>query len=121
MKKKNDAMGRTRRRIRKGDQVMVITGNDRGEIGTVLSCEGDRLVVSGINMRKKHVRRSQRHPKGDIITIERPIHISNVMLCVDEEIPVKLRARFDAEGNKFLCYKKGEELIDYRPVTSGSK
>jgi large subunit ribosomal protein L24 len=67
-------------RIKKGDQVVVLSGKYRGRAGRVLRVypKKDRVVVEGINMIKRHTRPTQRHPKGGIVEKEAPIHISNV-------------------------------------------
>ncbi len=69
-------------KIRKNDNVMVISGNDRGKTGKVLKVfpKKLRVIVEGINVRKKHTKPSQNNPQGGIIEKESPIHISNVML-----------------------------------------
>ncbi len=69
-------------RIAKGDRVRVIRGNHRDEQGTVLRVirDRDRVVIEGVNMRKRHQRPTAANPEGGIITFEAPIHISNVML-----------------------------------------
>lgn len=71
-------------RIKKGDQVVVLSGKDRGRSGRVLRVmpKKDRLVVEGVNVIKRHTRPSQRNPKGGILEKEAPIHISNVKLKV---------------------------------------
>ncbi len=68
-------------RIRTGDIVAVVSGNDRGRRGKVLRILKDknRVVVEGVNMRFKHLRKSQQYPNGGRIRIEVPIHLSNVM------------------------------------------
>ncbi|MBK7878022.1 MAG: 50S ribosomal protein L24 [Planctomycetes bacterium] len=69
-------------KIKKGDKVVVIAGNDKGkegEVRTVLNAE-NRVVVEGINLRWKHKKPSQQNPKGDRSQIECSIHASNVML-----------------------------------------
>ena len=68
--------------IRKGDVVEVIAGNDRGKRGRVLRVipERDRIVVEGINVRWKHMRKSQKAPQGGRLKREMAIHRSNVML-----------------------------------------
>ncbi|WP_194843907.1 50S ribosomal protein L24 [Candidatus Clavichlamydia salmonicola] len=86
-------------KIRKGDQVMVIAGNDRGKSGVVLLLKNDRIVVEGINVRVKNIKKSQQNPKGKRIDIESPIHISNVMLMVNNQ-PVRPKIRDD--GRKEL-------------------
>lgn len=115
--KKQENPVKIKHRIRKGDRVIAIAGNYKGQVGAVLSCDGDRIVVQGLNVRKKHVKKSQQNPKGQILSIECPIHVSNLSLCTDENVPVKLRARFDESGRKILYYKKGDERIDYRTLS----
>src|SRR6266705_6600994 len=69
------------RHIKSGDQVIVITGADKGKVGKVLRVltGKDRVVVEGINRVWKHVRPSQRSPQGGRIQKDAPIHLSNVM------------------------------------------
>jgi len=79
--------------VKKGDRVRVITGSDKGKIGEVLKVdlERERVVVSGVNIVKRHKRDSAPQPqsgqvvKGGIIASEAPIHVSNVMLVVKED------------------------------------
>lgn len=104
------------KRIRKDDKVMIITGNSRGMTGTVLSRSGDRAIVQGVNICKKHVRKSQENPQGGIVELENPIHISNIMICSDDDKPVKLKVRHDKEGQRELCYKKGKKEVKYRSL-----
>ncbi len=69
-------------KIKKGDKVVVIAGNDKGkegEVKDVLRTE-NRVVVEGINLRWKHKKPTQQNPKGDRSQIECSIHASNVML-----------------------------------------
>ena len=68
-------------RIRKGDQVVVITGKDKGKRGEVVRVAGDKVVVSNINIVKRHTKPNpQAGQPGGVIEREAPIHISNVML-----------------------------------------
>ncbi len=87
----------------KGDRVKVIRGNFRDSEGTVLRVlpDTDRVVVEGVNMRKRHERPTQDNPEGGIITFEAPIHISNVML-VDPTggEASRTRLRVEADGTK---------------------
>jgi large subunit ribosomal protein L24 len=68
------------RHIKSGDQVIVITGADKGKTGRVLKVlvDKDRVIVEGVNRVWKHVRPSQRYPQGGRIQKDAPIHISNV-------------------------------------------
>ena len=67
--------------VKKNDIVVVLSGEDRGKIGKVLATfpGKDRVLVEGVNVIKKALRKSQDHPKGGIITKEGAIHISKVM------------------------------------------
>lgn len=104
------------KRIRKGDKVVVISGNDLGEVGTVLSRTSDKAIIQGINMRKKHVKKSQDNPQGGIVSIERPLHISKIALAGPDNKPVKLRAKTDEEGQRLLYYRAGEQEVTVRFV-----
>ena len=68
--------------VKKGDMVVVITGNDRGKVGElkVVQRERGRVIVSGVNLRWKHKRPTQQNPKGERVQEECSIHHSNVML-----------------------------------------
>jgi large subunit ribosomal protein L24 len=108
------------KKIRKGDLVVAIAGNYRGMSGKVLSCEGAKIVVQGLNVRKRHHPKNGNQP-GTIKEFEAPIHVSNLKLCTDGEIPVKLRMRHDSEGERQLYYKEGGKEILYRPITKAHK
>jgi large subunit ribosomal protein L24 len=91
-------------RIRKDDLVEVISGDHRGARGKVLRLlpEKNRVVIEGVNMVYRHVRKSRKHPQGGRIQKEAAIHISNVM-PVDPKTGRATRIRFkltrDAAGN----------------------
>ncbi|WP_068467478.1 50S ribosomal protein L24 [Candidatus Protochlamydia phocaeensis] len=104
------------KKIRKGDKVVAIAGNSRGMIGTVQSRQGDRVIVQGLNVRKKHVKRSQEAPKGRIVEIERPIHVSNLKVCVEGETAAKLKVRTNEQGHRQFVYNKGDQEVVYRSV-----
>lgn len=105
------------KKIRKGDNVLVISGNNRGKTGKVLRVSGDKVVIEGVNVRKKHVKPT-RTSKGGIIDMEMPLHISNVKVCVDGDKPVKLHVKKNAEGQRELYYKEGSQEIAYRTLSS---
>ena len=69
---------RHNKKIKKGDKVYVTAGNDRGMSGTVLSRNDDSVTIQGINVCKKHVKKSERHPQGGIIELEKAINLSKV-------------------------------------------
>ena len=69
-------------KLKQNDKVVVIAGKDRGKTGKVkkIYLKRNRVLVEGINMVKKTVSANQENPEGDIITVERPIHRSNLMV-----------------------------------------
>jgi len=71
----------TRCHVKKNDQVVVIAGADKGKRGRIISvlAQKQRVIVEGVRMTKKHMRKSQQHPQGAIVDREGTIHISNVM------------------------------------------
>ena len=73
-------MSRIKFHVKVGDEVQVISGNHKGRTGTVLEIHPGReqVVVEGVRVMKKAVRRSEKHPEGGIIEKDGPVHISNV-------------------------------------------
>jgi large subunit ribosomal protein L24 len=67
--------------VKKNDEVVVIAGADKGKRGRVIAADGkkQRVLVEGVHMIKKHMRKSQQYPQGQIVEREGSIHISNVM------------------------------------------
>lgn len=104
------------KKIRKGDTVIAIAGNERGKTGTVLSCSSEKVLVQGLNVRKKHVKPSQQNQKGGVIELEKPIHISNLKLCNAETVPVKVKVKLTKEGERQLVYKQDGKQILHRNV-----
>ena len=80
-------MNRIKHHVKKGDQVEVISGNFRGSSGKVLEVisKKDRVLVEGVRLIKKHMRKSQDNPQGSIVEREGPIHISNVKVLEQSE------------------------------------
>jgi large subunit ribosomal protein L24 len=102
--------------IRKGDNVEVITGKDKGKRGKVIRSVPDknRVVVEGINKIKKASRPTQRNPQsGGIIEMEAPIHVSNLMLvCGSCGKPTRAGIVRDDEGGRTRTCKKCGASID---------
>jgi len=80
-------MNRIKHHVKKGDQVEVISGNFRGSSGRILAVYPgkQRVLVEGVRIIKKHLRKSQDNPSGKIAEREGPIHISNVRLLEREK------------------------------------
>lgn len=102
--------------IRKGDRVLVIAGNDKGKAGEVLSRDVDRIVVKGVNIRKKHMRRTQETQGGRIVEMEMPIHVSNTALCDKDNKPLRLKVKVEKNGERSLVYREGAKDVVYRSV-----
>ena len=118
------------RKIKKGDQVQVVAGNEvgvRGEVSEYLrgyyvdrfkqsrpDPNRDRVIVSGINIVKKHQRPvSQTRTQTGIIELEAPIHISNVMLvCPSCNEPVRVGFKVEDDGKKHRICKRCKANID---------
>jgi ribosomal protein L24, bacterial/organelle len=104
----------TKLHIKKGDTVMVITGESKGQKGRVLEIDRskNRALVEGINMVSKHTKPNTKAPQGGIIKKEAPIHISNLML-VDPASgkPTRIGKKLNG-NNKLVRYSKksGEEI-----------
>lgn len=99
--------------IREGDQVMVISGKDRGResrVARVIPKDG-KVIVEGINTAKRHQKARGRTIQAGIVDKDMPVHISNVMLVCEECGPVRVRAGFSESGRKFRrCVKCGIEV-----------
>ena len=102
------------KRIRKGDQVIVIAGRDKGRRGTVLRVDGDRVLIENVNVVKRHQRPNPaRQVQGGIIDKEMPLHISNVMLynpATDKGDRVGVRSLED--GRRVRYFKSNNEVVD---------
>lgn len=102
-------------KIRKGDMVKVVSGNDRGKTGKVLKVfpDVDRVIIEGINLIKRHTRPTQKNRKGGIIEKEGPINVSNVMyMDTRSSTVVRLGHKILADGKKVRVNKKTGEIIE---------
>jgi large subunit ribosomal protein L24 len=84
-------MNRQKFHVKKGDQVEVISGNFKGSSGKILEVlpKKHRVLIEGVRIIKKHLRKSQDNPSGKIAEREGPVHISNVKLIEAEKKPEK--------------------------------
>ena len=100
-------------RIRKGDQVVVIAGKDKGKTGDVVRVDGEQVVVSNINIVKRHTKPNpQAGQAGGVIEREAPIHISNVMLLnpatgKGERVGIKVLE----DGRKVRVFRSSGEAV----------
>lgn len=112
MKKKNTQKS-VKLHVKRGDNVIVIAGNHKGEQGTIteVKVKEQRVIVEGLNMVKKHIKPSANNPEGGIIEMEAPIHISNVA-HVDVDGKATRIGRKKGENGKLVRYsKKSGEII----------
>ncbi len=104
-----------KRKIRKDDEVIVLTGRDKGKRGSVLRVvtRTDRVLVEGVNVTKRHVKPTQADPQGGIVEREAPIHISNVALIDPEsDRPTRVRYKTLEDGRKVRVAARSGEVID---------
>ena len=101
-------------RIKKGDQVVVTAGKDKGKKGDVVRVAGDKVVVSNVNIIKRHTKPNpQANQPGGVVEREAPIHISNVMLFnpasgKGERVGVKVLE----DGRKLRVFRSSGEAVD---------
>jgi large subunit ribosomal protein L24 len=100
-------------KIKKGDQVVVITGKEKGKQGTVLSVTNDRVKVEGLNMVKKHKKANQvTGAEGGIVTQEASLHISNVAIFNAATSKAdRIGYQIDENGVKTRVYKSTGESV----------
>jgi large subunit ribosomal protein L24 len=100
--------------IKKGDNVMVISGNHKGQSGRILMVdkEKERAIVEGVNMISKHTRPSADNPKGGIVKQEASVHISNLKVIDKSGKPTRTGRQIDEKSGKSVRYsKKTGEVI----------
>ena len=101
-------------RIKRDDKVIVIVGKDKGKTGKVIKVltSKNKVVVENINLMKKAVKKSDQYPNGGFIEVERPVHISNVMLAdAKTNKPSRFKANVLKDGTKVRISKKSGETI----------
>jgi large subunit ribosomal protein L24 len=103
-------------KIKKGDEVIVIAGKDRGATGRVIAVDPrrERVTVAGVNLIKKNTKENNQGPRGakqgGIITQEAPLHISNVML-LEGKRPTRVGYKFKEDGTKVrISRRTGKEI-----------
>ncbi|MBT3174732.1 MAG: 50S ribosomal protein L24 [Lentimicrobiaceae bacterium] len=100
--------------IKKGDNVMVIAGNNKGQSGRVLvvDVETSRAIVEGVNMISKNTKPNANNPKGGIVKQEASVHMSNLMAVDKNGQPARTSVQLDeSTGKKVRISKKSGEAI----------
>ena len=101
-------------RIKKGDNVMVITGKDRGKTGKVVRAfpKLERVIVAGVNIKKRHQRPTRKNQKGQILDIAAPVHVSNVQIIDPKtDKPTRVGLRIE-KGKKVRVAKRSGTILD---------
>ncbi len=96
------------KKIKKGDQVIVISGSDKGKSGKIINVSGDRVVVEGVALATIHKKPTTNNP-GQIIKSERSIHISNIS-HLDGGVPSKIKFSLDADCKERVFKKSGRKV-----------
>jgi large subunit ribosomal protein L24 len=103
-------------KIKKGDDVIVIAGKDKGATGKVIAADPnrERVIVEGVNLVKRHTKETNQGPRGakdgGVVTKEASIHVSNVALVEDGK-PTRVGYRFDEDGTKIrISRRTGKDI-----------
>ena len=100
-------------KLKVNDQVVVVSGSDRGRKGKILFVDkkGGRVIVEGVNKRNKYVKATQEGQKSGLVNMEFPIKISNVMLfCEKCKKPTRIGIEFKDDNKSRKCNKCGKSL-----------
>jgi large subunit ribosomal protein L24 len=100
-------------KLKKNDSVVIIAGKDKGKRGKVLlvDIKKDRVIVEGVNKKKKYLRATQENPKGSALMVEYPLHSSNVMyFCEKCKKGVRLGVSSTSDSRQRVCRKCGKSL-----------
>jgi len=102
----------TKCKIRKNDTVQVLAGKDKGKRGSVVAVnlKKETVIVSGVNIVKKAMRKRSEQDQGGIAEIEAPLHISNVAIVCKKCGPVKIGYKIDGDKKVRVCRKCGDIL-----------
>ena len=100
-------------KLKKNDNVKVLVGKDKGKSGQVLKINhiSQRVVIQGVNMVKKTMKKKSQQDQGGIKEIEAPIHVSNVALLLKNGETSRIGFKFDENGAKVRYAKKTGEVI----------
>lgn len=100
-------------KMKKNDTVIVTSGKEKGKRGKILRVfpRSERVIVEGLNLVKKHVRKKRQQDQAGIIELEAPIHISNVMLyCPKCKKPVRVGFKKENDAKKRICRECKQEI-----------
>jgi large subunit ribosomal protein L24 len=100
-------------KLKTGDKVIVIAGSNKGKEGKITKVLDNKVIVEGVNLRKKHLKPKNNNGTGEIVEVEAPIHVSNVAI-IDPKTkkPSKIKYDVNKDGKKVRIAKKSLEKID---------
>ncbi len=100
-------------KLKTGDKVVVVSGSNKGKEGKITKILDNKVIIEGVNIVKKHLKPKNNNGTGEIIEMEAPIHVSNVMLSDPKtKKPTKVKIEKDSKGKKIRISKKSNEKID---------
>jgi len=111
---------KTVKKFKKGDNVLVVKGKDKGKKGAILQVlpTTHRVVVEGVNILKKHIRPSKKNMQGGIIDINHPIPVSNIrIICPDTGKPSRVGFKHNRSGQKERIAKASGSSLDAAKAT----
>ena len=99
-------------KLKRSDEVMVVNGREKGKQGKILSIDHSkgRVIIEGLNMVKKTMRKSQQNQKGGIVEVEASINLSNVMVVCRKCGPTRVGYKLEKGAKSRICRKCGEQL-----------
>lgn len=102
-------------KLRAGDKVLIIAGKDRHKVGIIDRClpKSNQVLIQGMNIAKKHLKRSAKQPQGGIIEIAKPLHASNVMLLdPSNDKPTRIGLGRTKDGRERVSKLTGQSIKD---------
>ena len=100
-------------KLKTGDKVVVVSGSNKGKEGKITKILDNKVIIEGVNIVKKHLKPKNNNGTGEIIEMEAPIHVSNVMLSDPKtKKPTKVKIEKDSKGKKIRISKRSNEKID---------
>ncbi|MCX6806793.1 MAG: 50S ribosomal protein L24 [Candidatus Berkelbacteria bacterium] len=102
-------------KLKKGDQVLITTGKDKGKKGKIGDAfsKTNKIIVSGINIVKKHTKATKKNPHGGVVQVERPLFTSNVaLICPRCEKPTRIGYKILEKDKKLRICKKCKESVE---------
>ncbi len=112
---KTNQVQRYKMHVKTGDTVQVISGKDKGKVGEIVRTfsKVSKVIVKGVNIKTKHVKPQQEGESGRVVTMEFPIHSSNVMHYSNKQnVASRICYTFDEQGRKLRKLIKTGEVID---------